>query len=260
MTEGTLLAFDTSGPLGSVAVARDGRVRARRFLPRRGQHGSHLIPAVDECLREAEAEPTGVDGLVVGAGPGSFTGIRVAVATARGLARSLGAPIYGFPSLMAAAVADVAALPPSEELPSALRWPEDAPGRFSPKELPRMVLFDARADRAYAAAYRLSGGRLHAVREPAAVTVGEVLDEDLPAGTVFCGDGALRHRSVIREAGFRVAPPPLGVPTADGLLHLLQVVPDAGPVKDPRRWTPEYLRPVAARPTMDPSAPNGGDG
>lgn len=247
MTGRLVAAFDTSGPLGSVAVSRDAVVGPRRFLLRRGEHGSHLVPALEEALAEEGAESPHLDALVVGAGPGSFTGIRVAAATARGLARALAVPLHAFSSLAAAAVADGSVLPAPDDLPPSLH-PDDPPRGELPQDAPRHVLFDARADRLYAAAYRLREGRLDELRPPAAVTVGELLDEDLPPETLFCGDGALRHRERLEGAGFRVAPPPLGIPTAQALLRLLAVLPHAAPVGDPRRWTPDYLRPAGVLP------------
>lgn len=253
MTGGLVAAFDTSGPLGSVAVARDGEVEGRRFLLRRGEHGSHLVPALEGALQDAGAEPAHLDGLVVGSGPGSFTGIRVAAATARGLARSLDIPLHAFSSLAAAAAADGSELPGRAELPQALRAPEDLPPLTPLEGAPRLVLFDARGDRAYAATYQVREGRLHEAQAPAPVTVGELLDGGPPAATLCCGDGALRHRRALEEAGLQVAPPPLGVPTAEALLRLLKLVPHSAPVAKPGRWTPDYLRPVGARPPMDRS-------
>ena len=250
MSRGLVAAFDTSGPLGSVAVAREGRVLARRFLLERGQHGSRLVPALEAALKDAGGELRDVEDLVVGSGPGSFTGIRVAAATARGLVWSLGLRLHAYSSLMAAAFADASRLPSRDELPQPLRGPEDLPAVEMDAETVRLALFDARSDRAYAAAYRIRDARAEELRAPGPVTMDGLLAEALPEGTVFCGDGALRHAERLREDSYTVAPPPLGVPTAEGLLRLLEVSPEAALVSEPARWTPDYLRPVGARPVL----------
>jgi hypothetical protein len=63
---------------------------------------------------------------------------------------------------------------------------------------------------------------------------------------VFCGNGALRHRKRIESAGLPVSPPPSGIPTAEGLIRLVTLTPDARPLADPGRWEPDYLKPSSA--------------
>jgi hypothetical protein len=56
------------------------------------------------------------------------------------------------------------------------------------------------------------------------------------------GEGALRHRAILEEAGHPVLGPPFGYPTAEGLIRLLSLDPETPPLEDPGRWEPEYLR------------------
>lgn len=89
-----ILAFDTSLPHVSVAVL-SGRVRAERTEPMaRGQDG-RLMPLIAEVLEEAGGRLQDMDLIAVGVGPGNFTGTRIAVAAARGLALALGIPATG---------------------------------------------------------------------------------------------------------------------------------------------------------------------
>src|SRR3954466_15686967 len=125
------LGLETSGALGTAAVAVGGAVRSELELPTSGKHASELIPAVDAVLREAGIGRTELAGIVVGRGPGSFTGVRISGATGKGIAHALGVPLWAISSLEAAAFADPAGHPV------------------------RCVLFDARADRVYAACYRV---------------------------------------------------------------------------------------------------------
>ncbi|MFP3947472.1 MAG: tRNA (adenosine(37)-N6)-threonylcarbamoyltransferase complex dimerization subunit type 1 TsaB [Longimicrobiales bacterium] len=232
-----ILAFDTSSSLGSVALGDgEGGVLARRFIRDQGAHASALIPAIRDVLEDAGVARSAVDRVVVGAGPGSFTGLRVAAATAKGLVRSLGIPLWAVSSLAAGAVTGRLRIPGLDPPTTELR----------DMELPCFVLFDARSDRIYGACYRVANGRLEVLRAPFAGRMEEVLRSDLPGDVLFCGQGARRHQERVEDAGFRVLPAPAGIPTADSLLEVVALGgEDDGIVEhvtDPGRWEPAYLR------------------
>lgn len=228
---GPLLAFDTSSPRGSVALARDRTVLARAVLPHQGQHASQLMPAVDGVLARSGVTMGEVQGVVVGEGPGSFTGVRVAAATAQGLARALNLPVWGVPSLAAAALSR------SRDRDSSVPGPL-LPSTWDP--WPIYILFDARADRVYGACYRVKGG-LETVVEPHGGTISDILDSPLSRGVRFAGSGAVAHREVLEAAGHSVAEDNEGEPTADGLLRYLALESPA-PKEDAGGWEPLYIR------------------
>lgn len=89
------LAFDTSGPVGSVALRRDGRLLGERTLDTQQHHSSLLLPTTDELLRANKLAPRDVELWAVGLGPGSYTGIRVGIAAAKGFALTHGRPLVG---------------------------------------------------------------------------------------------------------------------------------------------------------------------
>jgi hypothetical protein len=109
----------------------------------------------------------------------------------------------------------------------------------------------------YVAAYDLptSGDTGNAPREiipPLATTIGGVLDHpDLPSGALLCGDAAVRHEATLAGAGFRVASPPLGLPTAEGLLRVRTAWPAVPSLEGVGDWEPDYLRGTGARPLAD---------
>jgi tRNA threonylcarbamoyladenosine biosynthesis protein TsaB len=221
--------MDTSGAEGSVAVARwsnEGKdpeervlVLAKTFLGSEQEHAALLVPTIADILGGLGASADDLDCIVVGAGPGSFTGVRVGAATAKGMAWALGVPLYAFSSLAGAAV---------EAGDLSLR--------------PRMVLFDARGDRLYAAAYRISHGSMDTLLPPRATTLGEILDEGIPPGAALMGSGAVRHRAILGGAGHPILDPPAGRPSASGLASLLTLESNVLPVEDVNRWEPSYLR------------------
>jgi tRNA threonylcarbamoyladenosine biosynthesis protein TsaB len=241
-----VLAFDTSSSLGSAAVGRlprerdsSLRVLSRGFLTERSRHSSGLLPLVRDLLDEAGIEPRELDAIAVGSGPGSFTGVRVAAATSKGLVRALGISLHPISSLAAGAASVGIRIPAAVDL-----GPDFQLAGLPDEDLerPRYVLFDARDDRLYAACFRMAGGALETVVPPAAARLGALLEGPIPPGTLFAGDGALRHAEAIREAGFPVLPLPAGLPTAEGLLRVFALDPAASRCGSPGRWEPEYLR------------------
>jgi tRNA threonylcarbamoyladenosine biosynthesis protein TsaB len=96
MTVGRILAIDTSGTNALVALGEaDGTLLAERRWVAGYRHGEELLTRIDEILGAAGVALTDLSGIVVGTGPGAFTGLRVGLATAKGLAHGLATPIAG---------------------------------------------------------------------------------------------------------------------------------------------------------------------
>jgi tRNA threonylcarbamoyladenosine biosynthesis protein TsaB len=98
-----VLAFDTSADVTSVAVCSDGRVLSEDHVRGAERHAESLFPKLQACLANAQVALADIDLLGVGVGPGSFTGVRVGVATAKGLGFALRRPVCGVISLEALA-------------------------------------------------------------------------------------------------------------------------------------------------------------
>lgn len=221
MISGPILAMDSSTATGSVAVGDATGVFAEVVRSVAGGHSSALLPAVDEVMAAAGLRPADLAAVVVGEGPGSFTGLRIAGATAKGMLRALGVPLYGYSGLLATAAA---------------AWSHGGTV---------CALFDARRRDVFAACYRFGGAAaVEVVHPPAALPLGEVIDRhrggDAP---LFVGEGALLHRAELEgELGARVGPAHLALPRASALIWLAATIPDEGRVEDPLSWEPEYLR------------------
>ncbi len=214
------LAVETATPLGSVAVWRNGLV-LERTVRIQGAHSERVLPAIDHALDVTETSPEELTALVVGSGPGSFTGVRVAASLVKGWAKARGTPLFAYSSLAAVAAGVGAAGPVC-------------------------AMFDAKRGEVYAACYQMSADGLDERLRPAAWRVEALLEElarrDLrPA---FAGDGAVAYEKTIRGivTGAKVLPEHLGVPRAASLLWLRSVAPQLGRVNHPESWEPLYLR------------------
>ncbi|HEY2237514.1 MAG TPA: tRNA (adenosine(37)-N6)-threonylcarbamoyltransferase complex dimerization subunit type 1 TsaB [Streptosporangiaceae bacterium] len=156
-----LLAFDTATPAVTVALHDGQRVLAEVSTVDARRHGELLAPSIAKVL--AGAEPRDLTGIVVGVGPGPFTGLRVGVVTARVFSRTLGIPVHGICTLDALARAAVDAQAVDAEA-------------TSPDFL---AVTDARRKELYWGRYSATGARLDgpAVNRP----------DDLPAGLPIAG-------------------------------------------------------------------------
>ncbi len=248
LEERPYLAIDTSTALGSVAVGRGDRLLAEVVVGVTVRHSEALLPAIDYALRSAGVEPVGLGGVVVGGGPGSFTGVRVAGATAKGLVRVLGVPLFAYSGLQALAAGVGAGFGAGVDAGAAgTNTGAAAPGAEGDAGArPVCALFDARREEVYAACYSFRGARVETILEPAVLPLDEVLSELRGVAPVYAGDGALRYREVIEGAGARLAPAFYAVPRGSALLWLADLDPAAGLVDDPAAWEPEYLRAAGA--------------
>ena len=213
------LALETSTPLGSVAIGDGTRLLAECALSVRATHSETVLDEIERLLARAGVRPSDLEAVVVGSGPGSFTGVRIAAALAKGLCYARDLPLYAFSSLRALAA---------------------SVGRSR-----ICAVFDARRGEVYAAAYA-EGGAGPPTLAPAALPVERLLEGLAPVeGWAFAGEGALIHAAILERAGGVVLAPHLGVPRAAALLWLARVAPD-GLVEDRMRWEPSYVRPSGA--------------
>jgi tRNA threonylcarbamoyladenosine biosynthesis protein TsaB len=222
----TVLGFDTATADLAVALTRGDECVSERLLPggpgSRPRHAAELLGEIERALAAGGGWHE-VDLLAVGVGPGSFTGLRVGIATARALAQGTGKPLAGIGSLDALARG-------IGERPSAA-------GRF------RLAVIDARRSQVFAALHDADDERVWGPILAAAIELAERISS-LPALPLAAGDGALRFRRDLEQAGAEVLP-------EDEPTHRLsarQVCILAGAVAPsaPSEIEPIYLRPPNA--------------
>jgi tRNA threonylcarbamoyladenosine biosynthesis protein TsaB len=217
------LAIEASTSFGGVAVGDATALHAEVVLGVQARHSAALLPAVEFALQQAGVRPRELGAIVLGEGPGSFTGVRVAAATALGFARALEIPLLTAGSLAALALASV------------------------PHGPAVCALFDARREQVYAACYRFTERAVETLAPPRACGVADAIALARRFDAVCVGEGAHAFGGVIRSAGVRIAGSPHDGPRPAALLRLAGLA--GGWASAPARagWEPLYLRPSAAQ-------------
>ena len=226
-----ILAMETSTLTGSVAlveapVGGDGTWKREKILGETSlctpeTHSAKLMPAIDRLLLETSLTIRQVQGIAVGLGPGSFTGLRIAVSTVKGLAYSLKVPVVGVPTLDALAY----------NLPYA--------------SMLVCPVLDARKKEVYAALFRGNReGHLEKISEDWVLSP-EDLCSRISEKTVFLGNGIEVYGEFFKERlGSRVlfAPPELSLPRAANVARLSLLKFKDGLSLDLSSFAPIYIR------------------
>lgn len=172
-----ILALDSSGLVASVAIMEEEQTIAEYTVNYKKTHSQTLLPMLDEIVKMTEMDLNTIDAIAIAGGPGSFTGLRIGSATAKGLGLALGKPLIHVPTLEGLACNLYGC--------SSLICP----------------IMDARRNQVYTGVYRLNESGLQVVKEQMAIDVG-VLAEQLNAlgeAVTFLGDGVPVYRNQLEE-------------------------------------------------------------
>ncbi|HEX6714240.1 MAG TPA: tRNA (adenosine(37)-N6)-threonylcarbamoyltransferase complex dimerization subunit type 1 TsaB [Thermoleophilaceae bacterium] len=208
-----VLGFDTSTAATTACVLRsDGEAfeyepPVERLFERPG-HTRELMPAIDRLMREADLGFADLDAIAVGIGPGGFTGLRIGIATAHGIAQSAGIPLHAILSLTALAAGIESDVP--------------------------FPLIDAKRNEAYGLGPEPFVG-------PIDYAIGKA-----PEGALAAGDGSIRFREALESAGIRVAPGDSRMHVVRGL-YICRLAETVHPAP-PESVVPCYLRAPDAKP------------
>ncbi|BCR05459.1 tRNA (adenosine(37)-N6)-threonylcarbamoyltransferase complex dimerization subunit type 1 TsaB [Desulfuromonas versatilis] len=222
--DATLLTLDTSTQAGSVALTRGRKLLGEILLNVKANHTDRLLATVRQLLGDAGVELGEIDGFGVVLGPGSFTGLRVGLATVKGLALACAKPVLGVSSLRSLAV----------QAPFARH--------------PVCTLLDARKGEVYAGLYGGAGGRMEPLMDESVLPPEKLLSR-LEGETVFIGDGAVVYQTlIVRQLGSRAhfVPWPLNLPRASSAAALALEELEAGRSIPLEQLRPAYIRPSEA--------------
>ena len=168
-----ILAIESAAKSAGAAVLCGGKLLSEEFINCGLTHSQTLMPLVDAALSRAGVSIGEIDGVAVSAGPGSFTGVRIGLGTAKGLALGIEKPLYPVPTLLALAYNVIS-----------------YKGIIAP-------IMDARRGEVYTATYRSDGKALEEITPMRAIPLSDLLEEVEEA--MFVGDGVEVHREKIIE-------------------------------------------------------------
>ena len=218
-----ILALDSSGIVASVAVVEDQNLLAEYTVNYKKTHSQTLLPMLDEISKMTELDLESLDAVAVAAGPGSFTGLRIGSATAKGLGLALKKPLVSIPTL--------------EGLAYNLY---DTKGLICP-------LMDARRNQVYTGVYRFVNHRLQTGEGQRAGDILEILEciNQLGEPVTFLGDGVPVFRDAIGrtvKVPFSFAPAHLNKQRAAAVAALACVYMEEGRTETAAEHRPDYLR------------------
>ena len=217
-----LLAIDTATIVSAVALVDGDRVLAEVLTNNKKTHSELLMPHIEQLFAMIQAQRCDVTAVAVSIGPGSFTGLRIGLATAKALAYVWQVPLIGVPTLAAQAYGCA--------VPGCLLCP----------------LLDAQKGNVYQALYRWQDEELLEITAPRVAHHEEAL-EQLAAGedrVIMLGEGSLMYQDAIRSRGqvLHIAPPHLVISRAASVALLGSRLLSKGLSHDPMVLEPLYIR------------------
>ena len=200
MTKVNVLALDTSTSCLSIALMRDKAPVTEINLAVKVGHAGMILPVIHEVLSKSGMDKEDITLIATGIGPGSFTGLRIGIATAKGLAKAIRCPLAGIPTL------DIIA---HGALPSSMQI---------------MPIIDAKKGEVYCALYNKDGSRLRDIMNLRPEAIATLVSED----TLFVGNGCDIYRDIlIKDLGplYHEAPALLWYPRASIIAGIALSIP-----------------------------------
>ncbi|MFA7636555.1 MAG: tRNA (adenosine(37)-N6)-threonylcarbamoyltransferase complex dimerization subunit type 1 TsaB [Monoglobales bacterium] len=185
-----LLALDTCFSSASVAIMTEDKLMGQFYIDNKLTHSTKLVPMITSVLSELDMTAADIDAFACTNGPGSFTGIRIGIATAKGLALPVEKPIVTVSSLKAAAY------------------------NFPCQPLPVCTMTDARNSQVFYGKFRHGENGLDEIIPPEASEIKKVC-ENISEPTIVAGDGAVKYADILKQnKNVIIAPPHLNMPSA----------------------------------------------
>lgn len=220
----TVLGIETATAVCGSALVRDGRILAEELLEMDRVHAERLLGQIEGVLHAARAVPADLQGVAVSIGPGSFTGLRIGVSAAKGLAYARGIPIVGVPTLVALAhhAMTVASLASGTRL---------------------LACLDARRDEVYCQFFTVAEGRAEPVWEACDLTLSSLGERLEPSETVLTGNASEKVCEALSQS-HRVRLAPAGAlgcsPSSVALLG--EILLHSGNADDLGTLEPHYIK------------------
>ncbi len=218
-----ILGLDSSGLVASVALVEDDNMLAEYTVNYKKTHSQTLLPMLDEIAKMIELDLETIDAIAIAGGPGSFTGLRIGSATAKGLGLALQKPLIQVPTVDGLAY-----------------------NLYGCKNVV-CPLMDARRNQTYTGLYEFDEDGMHVLESQCAVGIDEIIEKvnELGRSVTFLGDGVSVFRNFIEEnckVPFLFAPAHLNKQRAGAVAALGEVYYKAGKIQTAEEHKPDYLR------------------
>jgi tRNA threonylcarbamoyladenosine biosynthesis protein TsaB len=215
------LLIETSGAVGRVGLGQDDVLLAERAIDRSRRHARDLAPTVKSLLEEHFWQPTAITGVIVGLGPGSYTGLRVGLMSAKAFAFAIGSPLLGVPTF------------------SVLAWQARQGGPAVE------VVEDAQQNRLYVQRFTFSPDGVPQARNELHILDAASWTKNIQEDICITGPGLRRHRGSLPPSAV-IATEASWEPHLEGLLQLGLLRAQSGTTDSPLTLEPLYLRPSSA--------------
>lgn len=218
-----ILAIDSSSLVASVAIVTDDILTAEYTINFKKTHSQTLMPMIDEISKMTALDMETIDAIAIAGGPGSFTGLRIGSATAKGFGLALKKPIINVPTIDAMAY-----------------------NLYSSKYLICPIM-DARRQQVYTGVYKFEDTKMHVIKEQCAIAVEELIEElnNIGDAVMFVGDGIPVYREILDNrltVKHYYAPSHMNRQKASSLAALATVYYEEGKIENAADHKPEYLR------------------
>ena len=218
-----VLAIESTGMVASIAIVDNDQLIGEYTMNHKKTHSQTLLPMLDELGKMIELDLNTIDAIAVSKGPGSFTGLRIGSATAKGLGLALNKPIIPVPTVDAMAYN---------------LWGTD-----------KVVcpIMDARRNQTYTGLYRFENGELQVIEEQCAVDIHEIIEKINAYGqpVIFLGDGVPVFEEIIAECikvPYEYAPATCNRQRGSSVAVLGQQLYAKGIFESAEEHKPDYLR------------------
>jgi tRNA threonylcarbamoyladenosine biosynthesis protein TsaB len=218
-----ILAIDSSSIVATVAIIDNNTIIAEYSVNHKKTHSQTLLPMIDEIVKMSETNLNDIDAIAVSGGPGSFTGLRIGSATAKGLGLALKKPLIHIPTMDGLA--------------------------YNMYGTDKMVcpMMDARRNQVYTGLYHFENDELLCDLNQCQSDIHELINKinENNQPVVFLGDGAKTYESIIKEetkVSFQFAPPHLLMQNAASYAALGVKYFEKGKIETAMEHQPDYLR------------------
>ena len=218
-----ILGIDSSGLVASAAIAVEKNIIAEFTVNNKQTHSQTLLPMIEKVVDMSGIELEQIDAIAIAAGPGSFTGLRIGSATAKGIGLALKKPVVSVPTL------------------------EGLAYRVSVFDGIICPIMDARRNQVYTGIYKMDKGNLVCLSEQKAVEIHEIMEEleKYDEKVIFLGDGVEVQRETIEKEfkkEYCFAPIHLSKQSAAAVAVLGDIYFNQGKAEDAAEHKPIYLR------------------